>query len=64
FIGGQFLTADGGSEGTLYFVAYELDASMQVVDSPIATEAIVDENGALVTGYYVFDVMVHFDPVP
>lgn len=64
FIGGQFLTAGGGSEGTLYFLAYALDASMQVLDTPIAAEAIVDENGALVTGYYLFDVMVHFDPIP
>lgn len=64
-IGGQFLSADLDSEDTLYFNAWSADASMAVdFDAPLDAISIQDTDGNLVSGYYSYDVMVHFDPEP
>jgi hypothetical protein len=61
-IGGQFLPSDTTGEGTLYFQAWAVDGAMAVIDEePLDRASITDDLGALVSGYYYFDVMVHFD---
>ena len=60
FIGGEFVTAGGGFEDTIYFLSWELDGSNNILeDNRILRDATTDVDGALVTGYYQFDVMVH-----
>ncbi len=62
-IGGQFLSADLDSEDTLYFEAWSVDEAMEIdEDAPLDLASIQDTDGKLVSGYYQFDVMVHFDP--
>jgi hypothetical protein len=64
-IGGEFLSADLDASDTVYFEAWAVDDAMEIQDdTPLPRESILDANEELVTGYYQYDVMVHFDPIP
>jgi hypothetical protein len=62
YIGGEFLGTDYSIEDKIYWLAWELDDSYNILtDNRMTRDAIVDGNSELKTGYYQFDVMVHVD---